>query len=85
VQCVYCEVGTEWLNIVLEGNIANEGNMAKQPLRNGIICVMTDGICRMLAVYVCDNTFHLKASQQSTSSPQGKLLAVKEADVISVS
>ena len=57
--------------------------MAEWPLQNGVICVMTDGICSMLAVYVCDNTFHLKASQQSTSSPQGKLLAVKESDVIS--
>jgi len=85
VQCVYCEVGTEWLNIVLEGNIANEGNMAKWPLRYGMICVMTDGICSMLAVYVCDNTFLLKVSQQTTSSPQGKLLAVKEADIISAS
>ena len=28
VQCVYCEVDTEWLNIVLEGSIANKGNMA---------------------------------------------------------
>jgi hypothetical protein len=34
------------------------------------------------AVYVCDNTFHLKASQQSTSSPKGKLLVVKVVDVI---
>jgi len=82
VQCVYCEVGTEWLNRVLEGNIAYEGNMAKWPLRNGVMCVMTDGICSVLAVYVCDNTFHLKASQQSTSSPHGKLLAV---NVISAS
>jgi hypothetical protein len=82
VQWVYCEVGTEWLNVVLEGNM---GNMAKLPLRNGVICVMTDGMCSMSAVYVCDNTFHLKASQQSTSSSQGKLLAVKEADVISAS
>ena len=57
--------------------------MAKRPLQNGVICVMTDGMCSMSAVYVCDNTFHLKASQQSTSSSQGKLLAVKEADVIS--
>ena len=31
--------------IVLEGNIANEGNTAKRPLRNGVICVTTDGIC----------------------------------------
>jgi len=36
------------------------------------------------AVYVCDNTFHLKASQQSTSSPKGKLLDVKVVDVITV-
>jgi len=34
------------------------------------------------AVYVCDNTFHLKAYQQATSLPQGKLLAVKMADEI---
>jgi hypothetical protein len=33
------------------------------------------------AVYVSDNTFHLKASQQLTWSPQGKLPAVKVADV----
>lgn len=85
MQCVYCEVGTEWLNIVIKGNIAIKGNMAKQSLRNGVIRVMTDGICSMSAVYVCDDTFHLKASQQSTSSPQGKLPAVKEADVISAS
>ena len=26
-------------SMVLEGNIANEGNMAKLPLRNGVICV----------------------------------------------
>jgi hypothetical protein len=36
------------------------------------------------AVYVCDNTFHLKVSQQSASSPKGKMLAVKVADVITV-
>jgi hypothetical protein len=30
--------------IVLEGNIANEGKMAKWPLRNGVICVTADGI-----------------------------------------
>jgi len=29
--------------IVLGGTTANEGNMAKRPLRNGVIC-MTDGI-----------------------------------------
>jgi len=34
------------------------------------------------AVYVDDNTFHLKASQQSTLSPKGKILAVKVADVM---
>lgn len=33
------------------------------------------------AVYVCDNTFHLQASQQSASPPQGKLSAVRVADV----
>jgi hypothetical protein len=36
------------------------------------------------AVYVYENTFHLKVSQQSTSSPKGTMLAVKVADVISV-
>jgi hypothetical protein len=35
-------------------------------------------------VYVCGNTFHLKASQQATSSPQGKMPAEKLADVITV-
>ena len=59
--------------------------MAKRLLRNGVIRVMTDGICSVSAVYACNNTFHLKASQQSTLSPQGKVLAVKEADVISAS
>jgi hypothetical protein len=33
-------------------------------------------------VYVCDKTFHLKASQQYASSSQGKMPAVKVADVI---
>jgi len=36
------------------------------------------------AVYVYDNTFHLKASQQSKSSPKETMLAVKVADVITV-
>jgi hypothetical protein len=31
--------------IILEGNIANEGNVAKWPLQNGVICVTTDGTC----------------------------------------
>jgi hypothetical protein len=34
------------------------------------------------AVYVGDNTFHLKVSQQSKSSPKGKMPAVKVTDVI---
>jgi len=34
------------------------------------------------AVYVYDNTFHLIVSQQPTSSPKGKMLAVKVAVVI---
>jgi hypothetical protein len=33
------------------------------------------------ALYVCDNTFHVKTSQHSTTSPQGKSPAAKEADV----
>jgi hypothetical protein len=50
-------------------------------------CVMKDGMCSTsgrLAVYVCGNTFHLKASQQSTSSLEGKTPAVKVANVITV-
>jgi len=64
---------------VLEGNIANENNMAKWPLRKDVMCVTTDDMCSMSAVYACDNTFRLKASQQTTSS---KMPAVKVADVI---
>jgi hypothetical protein len=65
-----------YLNRVLQGNIANKGNMAKWPLRNGVICV-TDRLVYVAhqedwAVNVCCNTFHLKASQQSTSSPEGR-------------
>jgi len=29
---------------VLGGNRANKGNMATWPLRNGVICMTTDGI-----------------------------------------
>ena len=32
---------------VYGGNIATEGNMTKWPLRNGVMCVTTDGICSM--------------------------------------
>jgi hypothetical protein len=32
------------LYIVLEGNIVNEGNMDKWPLRNAVICVTTDDV-----------------------------------------
>ena len=53
--------------------------MAKWPLRKGVMCVMTDGMSSMSAVYVCDNTLRLRASQQTTSS---KMPAVKVADVI---
>jgi hypothetical protein len=31
--------------IALEGNIADEGNIAKWPLRNGVMCVTRDGTC----------------------------------------
>ena len=30
------------IRVVLEGNAASEGNTVKWPLRNGVICVMTD-------------------------------------------
>jgi hypothetical protein len=33
-------------------------------------------------VYVCDKTFRLKVSQQSTVLPKGQMPAVKVADVI---
>jgi hypothetical protein len=33
---------------VLEGNIAKVDNMARWPLRNGVICVTTDGVCSAL-------------------------------------
>jgi hypothetical protein len=33
---------------VLEGNIANEGNIAKWLLRNVVMCVTRDGACSML-------------------------------------
>ena len=71
---------------MLEGNIANEDNMVKSPMRKGVICMTTDGIYstseRLGCVCVCDNTFHLKASQQSTSLPKAKMPAVKVADGI---
>ena len=53
--------------------------MAKWPLRKDVMCVTPDGMCSMSPVYVCNNTFRLKASQQTTSS---KMPAVKVADVI---
>jgi hypothetical protein len=88
---IYCSVvdHTLWhvsLCIVLEGNVANESNMAKWPLRNGAIIMTTDGTCSTSERLgsVCDNTFHLKAYQQATSSPQGNMMAVKVADVIAV-
>jgi hypothetical protein len=37
---------------------------------------------KAFTVHVCDNTFHLKASQQATSSLEGKTPAVNVADVI---
>jgi hypothetical protein len=61
--------------LVLEWNIANEINIDKWPLRNGVICVMTDGICstsrRVGSVFYVQVTVHrdnLRINNQQDAS-----------------
>ena len=57
---------------VLEGNISNEVYMTKWPLRNGVHVwrqIVYAARREDWALYVCGNTLHLNASQQSKLSP----------------